>query len=102
MEEPDHRSGKRDHRPDAPSAGPRVSIAIIRDGALAWCRGFGIKDIRTKQPVDEQTVFEAASTSKPLFAYAVMKLCERGVIDLDSLSRNTHPSDFSRVTRAST
>jgi hypothetical protein len=29
-------------------------------------------------------VFEAASTSKPVFAYAVMKLCERGVMDLDT------------------
>jgi len=32
--------------------------------------------------VGSDTVFEAASTSKPVFAYAVMKLCERGLMDL--------------------
>jgi CubicO group peptidase (beta-lactamase class C family) len=63
---------------------PGVSIAIIRDAKLVWRRGFGVKDIATNEPVDNDTVFEAASTSKPVFAYAVMKLCERGVMDLDT------------------
>ena len=63
---------------------PGASIALIRDGALFWQRGFGVKDIRTNASVDSETVFEAASTTKPVFAYAVMKLHERGVIDLDA------------------
>jgi len=69
---------------------PGLSIAIIKDARLFWRRGFGVKDQRSKQPVDNETVFEAASTSKPVFAYAVMKLCERGVLDLDTpLTRYT-------------
>jgi CubicO group peptidase (beta-lactamase class C family) len=69
---------------------PGVSVALVKDGALFWRRGFGVRDIRTKEPVDVNSVFEAASTSKPVFAYAVMKLGERGVIDLDTpLSRYT-------------
>ena len=63
---------------------PGLSIALVSQGALAWRRGFGIKDIRSKAPVEDNTVFEAASTSKPLFAYLVMKLCERGVLELDT------------------
>src|SRR5207247_310374 len=63
---------------------PGVSIAIIKDGKLFWRRGFGVKNVASKEPVDTYTVFEAASTSKPVFAYAVMKLCERGVLDLDT------------------
>jgi hypothetical protein len=63
---------------------PGVSVAILRDAKLFWRRGFGVKDIVTNEPVDNDTVFEAASTSKPVFAYAVMKLCERGVMDLDT------------------
>jgi CubicO group peptidase (beta-lactamase class C family) len=63
---------------------PGVSLAIIRSGALAWRRAFGVKDAVTKQPVDTDTIFEAASMSKPVFAYAVMKLCEKGVLDLDT------------------
>ena len=63
---------------------PGLSIAIVSEGALAWRRSFGIRDIRSKAPVDDNTVFEAASTSKPLFAYVVMKLCETGVLELDT------------------
>ena len=63
---------------------PGLSIAIIRDAKLFWRRGFGAKDNASMEPVDNDTVFEAASTSKPVFAYVVMKLCEKGVMDLDT------------------
>lgn len=63
---------------------PGLSIAIVKAAKLFWRRGFGVKDIVSKQPVDNETVFEAGSTSKPVFAYAVMKLCEKGVMDLDT------------------
>ncbi len=62
---------------------PGLSIALIEDGKLLWRRGFGVKDSASKEPVDNETVFEAASVSKTVFAYAVMKLCEKGVLDLD-------------------
>lgn len=61
-----------------------LSIAIIKDAKLLWRRGFGVKDSASKEPVDNDTVFEPASVSKTVFAYAVLKLCERGVIDLDT------------------
>ena len=61
-----------------------VSLALIRAGSLAERRAFGVKDAASKVPVDDATMFEAASMSKPLFAYAVLKLCERGVLDLDT------------------
>ncbi len=63
---------------------PGLSIAIIKDRKLRWRRGFGVKDSVSKEPVDNDTVFEAASMVKPVFAYAAMKLCEKGVIDLDT------------------
>jgi CubicO group peptidase (beta-lactamase class C family) len=43
-----------------------------------------VKDSVSKAPVDNDTVFEAASISKTVFAYAVMKLIEKGVIGLDT------------------
>jgi len=55
---------------------PGLSIAVVKGGRLAWSRGYGV--------ANEATVFQAASMSKPLFAYAVMKLCERGVMSLDT------------------
>jgi CubicO group peptidase (beta-lactamase class C family) len=63
---------------------PGVSIAIVKDAKLHWRRGFGFKDALSKEPVDNDTVFEAASMSKPVFAYAAMKLCEKGVLGLDT------------------
>jgi CubicO group peptidase (beta-lactamase class C family) len=63
---------------------PGLSMAIVRDARVAWTRAFGVADRGTKTPVDEATVFEAGSISKTVFAYAVMKLCEKGVLSLDS------------------
>ena len=63
---------------------PGVSLAVIRGGELAERRTFGVKDAASEAPVDDATMFEAASMSKPVFAYAVLKLCERGVLDLDT------------------
>lgn len=63
---------------------PGMSIALIRDAKIYWARGFGVKDVNTKAPVDLSTMFEAASLSKPVFAYAVMKMVERGELDLDT------------------
>lgn len=61
-----------------------LQIAIVADGKLAWTRGFGVRSAETEAPVDEGTVFEAASLSKPVFAYGVLKLVDQGVIDLDT------------------
>ena len=63
---------------------PAVSIAIVRDGRLAWRRAFGVRDTGTNAPVDTDTVFAACSDTKPVFAYGVMKLCEKGVLNLDT------------------
>ena len=67
---------------------PGLSIALIRDGRVAWHRGFGLANAETRAPVTDNTIFEAASLSKPVFAYAVLKLADRGLLDLDApLSR---------------
>lgn len=73
---------------------PGLSIAIVRNGKLFWQRGFGVKDNATKEPVDNDTVFEAASVSKTVFAYAVMKLCEKGTIGLDTPLTKYAPKRF--------
>lgn len=62
---------------------PGLSIAIIQRGKVTWRRAFGVRDRASGAPVDDDTLFEAASMSKPVFAYAVMKLVENGVLALD-------------------
>lgn len=60
-----------------------LSVAIVRNGEVFWHRGFGVKNAETNEPVSDATVFEAASLSKTVFAYAVLKMVENGKLDLD-------------------
>ena len=71
------------------SSVPAVSMALVADAKLLWRGAFGVKDFESKTPVDHDTVFEAGSVSKTAFAYAVMKLCEKDVFDLDVLDLDT-------------
>jgi CubicO group peptidase (beta-lactamase class C family) len=62
---------------------PGAAIALVRDGKLFWSGGFGIKSTNGENTVDADTIFEAASVSKTVFAYAILKLCDQGKLDLD-------------------
>jgi len=62
---------------------PGLSLAIIQDGKIAWNGSFGVKDVETGEPVESNTVFEAASLSKPVFAFAVLTLVDQELLDLD-------------------
>jgi CubicO group peptidase (beta-lactamase class C family) len=62
---------------------PGLSLAVIRDGRVVFQRGIGVRRAGTSAAVDEHTVYEAASLSKPVVALTVMRLAGRGVIDLD-------------------
>ncbi|HET9217160.1 MAG TPA: serine hydrolase domain-containing protein [Terriglobia bacterium] len=62
---------------------PGVSIAVIQDGAIAWARGFGVTRIGGPA-VTPDTLFQAASISKPVSALAVLRLVESGKLNLDT------------------
>lgn len=62
---------------------PGVSVAVINDGRLAWARGYGVADSRTSEPVTTDTLFQAASISKPLAALGALTLVDSGKLNLD-------------------
>lgn len=62
---------------------PGLAIARVREGSVEWVDVYGVKRADSPEPVIGETVFEAASLSKPVFAYAVLRLAERGELDLD-------------------
>lgn len=62
---------------------PGLGIAVVEGGEAAWQRGIGLANAETRVPVDQGTVFPAASLGKPVFGYVVMKLAEEGLIGLD-------------------
>ena len=62
---------------------PGLSIVVIHHGRIAWHRAFGVSNRETGAALTEENVFEAASLTKPLFAYAVLKLVDAGKLSLD-------------------
>jgi CubicO group peptidase (beta-lactamase class C family) len=62
---------------------PGASLAVIDDGKIVYHRTLGWADPQANRPVSKRTVFEAASLSKPLFAYFAMSFVEEGKLDLD-------------------
>lgn len=62
---------------------PGVAIIAIENRRVAWEKYFGVRQADHEELVNERTVFEAASMTKPLIAYAALKLVEQGLLDLD-------------------
>ena len=62
---------------------PAISIALIENYAIESTYTFGVKSKETNELVTANTLFQAASISKPVFAVAVMRLMEKGIIDLE-------------------
>jgi len=62
---------------------PGLSMAVVQDGQIFWKKAFGLRSRETNEPVDENTMFEAASLTKTVTAYAAMRLVEREELDLD-------------------
>ena len=61
---------------------PGVNIAVINDFEIDWTRGFGVCDARSNNKVTPQTLFQAGSISKPIFALGVMRLAQAGQLSL--------------------
>lgn len=55
---------------------PGLSMAIVSDTGVIVCRGFGVKDVNNKLPVDEHTNFAIASNTKSFTAVLLAMLCE--------------------------
>lgn len=63
---------------------PGVSIAVIKNSKVIWSKAYGLADVESKTPVNSKTLFQAASMSKPVSAYAALKEVEQGKIDPDA------------------
>jgi CubicO group peptidase (beta-lactamase class C family) len=50
---------------------PGMAVAVVHGGKTVYAKGFGVKDVRSNEKVDPDTVFQLASLSKPLSATVV-------------------------------
>lgn len=63
---------------------PGASVAVVRDGKIEWASTYGWANFTDKVALDTNTLFQAASISKPITAIGVLKLVEDGKLDLDT------------------
>jgi CubicO group peptidase (beta-lactamase class C family) len=62
-----------------------ATVAVVKDGALFYAKGYGYSDVGRRAPVDaERSLFRIGSTSKLFTWTAVMQLVEQGKINLDA------------------
>jgi hypothetical protein len=61
---------------------PGVSIGVFDKGQILWARGFGLADIPENKPVTSETIFQAASISKSVTAFAALQLVQQGKLNL--------------------
>ena len=62
---------------------PGVQIAVIDNGRIAWTGSYGVTRAGGSQAVNDNTMFEAASVSKVVTALTILRLVDRGSLNLD-------------------
>lgn len=74
---------------------PGLAVAIVKDGELVLAQGFGVRDVATKQPVTERSLFAIGSSTKAMTAYALSTLLaeqnREGAPSWDSPARELVP-----------
>ncbi len=61
-----------------------VSIALIQNFEICEAYAYGVKSFEKGEKITVDTLFQAGSISKPVFAAAVMRLVEKGTLDIDT------------------
>lgn len=61
-----------------------ISIALIDSGKVIYTKGFGLAHPEGDRKVNTETLFQAASISKPLAGLGFLKLYDEGVVHIDS------------------
>ncbi|HSM06831.1 MAG TPA: serine hydrolase domain-containing protein [Longimicrobiales bacterium] len=63
---------------------PAVSVAVLQGGEVLWSRAWGLADVEARTPATPETLFQAASMSKPVAALVALTLVEEGRVELDA------------------
>ena len=61
---------------------PGLSVAVINHGRIEWARGYGVREVNG-DVITAETLFQAASISKPVAAMAALRLVQEGKLNLD-------------------
>ncbi|RYY85313.1 MAG: serine hydrolase [Chitinophagaceae bacterium] len=70
---------------------PGLSVVIVKDGKVVLAKGYGVRDVDSKTPVDAHTLFMIASNTKLFTGTALALLESRGKINLNDPVRKYFP-----------
>jgi CubicO group peptidase (beta-lactamase class C family) len=62
---------------------PGIAVAVVKDGQVVLAKGYGVRSLATKEPVDANTLFGIASNSKAFTAAALGLLVDEGKLRWD-------------------
>jgi beta-lactamase class C len=60
---------------------PGASVAVVYDSTIILLKGYGLKEVGTKDSVDVHTVYRLASVSKPFASFLTGILIEEKILD---------------------
>ena len=63
---------------------PGAAVAVVIGDRVVFAKGFGVSDIETGTPVNPDTLFRIASTTKMLTAAAAVALAQQGKLELNA------------------
>ncbi len=70
---------------------PGIAVAVVKDGKVLYEKGYGVRSLNTKLPVNEHTLFGIASNSKAFTAAALGMLMDEGTLKWDDKVRDYIP-----------
>src|SRR5262245_25046728 len=82
---------------DKPTS-PGVAVAVVRDGAVVYKKGFGSANLEHCLPITTTTALNIGSVSKQFTAFAVLLLAKDSKLSLDDAVRKHIPEvpDFGK------
>ena len=60
---------------------PGLAAIVVKDGQVVFQKTYGVKNLETEQTVDENTLFNMASTTKAIVAIAMGMLVDEGKLN---------------------
>jgi len=63
---------------------PGAAVAVMDRNRVEWVRGYGVRDVHLREPVTQDTIFQAGALSQAVAAAAALELVGRGRLDLEA------------------
>jgi len=70
---------------------PGMAVAVVKDGQVVLAKGYGVRSLKTKAPMDANTLVGIAFNTKAFTAAALGLLVDEGKLRWDDKVTGLHP-----------